>query len=94
MVLKLLMDTKQSQIKINLPLKLKKIIKARAEEYDMTLAGYTKHLMIMDAKYGRIPVMEPSASTIKALKAALKEEKEGKLREIKDVDKYFTKLIK
>lgn len=88
------METKQSQIKINLPLKLKKKIEKRAEEYDMTIAGYMRHLMVMDIKYGNIPVMEPSEGSKKAFREALKEEKEGKLKEIKNIKEFFDNISK
>ena len=76
------MEIKQSQIKINLPLKLKKKIEKRADEYDMTLAGYTKHLMMMDLSNKDTLVYQLSESSLKAIREAKKEEKEGKLTSI------------
>lgn len=46
------METKQSQIKINLPLKLKKKIEKRAEEFGYTMAGYLKHLVAKELEGG------------------------------------------
>lgn len=88
------MNTKQSQIKINLPLKLKKKVEKRAEAYDMTVAGYLKYLMVSDVRRGEIPVMEPSEETIKAFKAAKKEEREGKLKEIGNINDFFDMMSK
>ncbi len=42
------MDTKQSQIKINLSEGLKNMVKKRAEKYGLTLAGFAKYLMVRD----------------------------------------------
>ena len=42
------MDTKQSQIKINLSSGLKNKIEKRAKEFDLTLAGFAKYLFIKD----------------------------------------------
>ena len=44
------MIQKQAQIKINLPTKFKNKVEKRADSYDLTLAGYIKHLMLMDLK--------------------------------------------
>jgi hypothetical protein len=87
------MEKKQSQIKINLPLRLKKKFEARAEEYDMTLAGYVRHLMVNDINSQKPRELKFSADTIKAIKLAKKEEREGKLEEIKNVDEFFDKLF-
>ncbi|MBI2465453.1 hypothetical protein HYV64_04910 [Candidatus Shapirobacteria bacterium] len=87
------MIQKQTQIKINLPLKLKAKLKRRAEEYDLTLAGYMKHLLMMDLKSG-IPVYHLSKRSIEALKQAKIDEKNGKLHEITDINEFFAKMIK
>ena len=70
---------KQAQIKINLPLKLKKKIEKRAGEYDLTMAGYLKYLVVNDLK--DIPTYEPSDRALRSLKAALRDEKKGRLLE-------------
>jgi hypothetical protein len=88
------METKQSQIKINLPLKLKKKLEKRAWEYDMTLAGYAKYLIMDDIRRGQVPVMKPSKETIEAYKKAKKEEREGKLKEIRNIDDFFDMINK
>ena len=76
------METKQSQIKINLSANLKSKIQVRAKKYDLTMAGYLKHLAVNDIRVSDVPVFKPSASSIRALKEAMKEEKEGKLKEM------------
>lgn len=89
------METKQSQIKINLPLKLKKKVEARAEKYDMTLAGYTKHLMMMDLSDKKTLVYQLSDSSLRALKQSKKDIKEGKYSTIKskvDLKKFLDSL--
>ncbi|MBP9818042.1 hypothetical protein KBC75_04860 [Candidatus Shapirobacteria bacterium] len=87
------MIQKQAQIKINLPAKFKNKVEKRAGSYDLTLAGYIKHLMMMDLKAG-IPVYHLSKRSIEALKEAKKEDREGKLREITNIDEFFAKMSK
>ena len=87
------MIQKQTQIKINLPLKLKEKIEKRAGEYDFTLAGYLKHLMMMDLR-NEIPTFSPSNRAIRSLKIALRDEKNGELKEIGNINDFFDKLIK
>jgi hypothetical protein len=77
-----------------LPLKLKKKVEARAEEYDMTLAGYLRYLAISDLRAGDVPVFEPSEETIRAFKEAKKEEREGKLKQISNISDFFAKMSK
>ena len=93
LVLSYFMIQKQTQIKINLPVKLKKKIEKRAEEYDFTLAGYLKHLMVMDLR-NEVPVYNPSKRALKSLRIALDGERNGKLREIDNLDEYFAKMMK
>lgn len=89
------METKQSQIKINLPLKLKKKIEKRAGEYDMTMAGYTKHLMLMDLADKNTLVYQLSDSSLRAIKQSKKDIKEGKFTTIDskgDLKKFLDNL--
>lgn len=89
------MIQKQAQIKINLPVKLKKKIEKRAGEYDFTLAGYLKHLMVMDLADKNTLVYQLSDSSLKALKQAKKEVKEGKFTTIEskgDLKKFLGSL--
>lgn len=80
------METKQSQIKINLPLKLKKKIEKRAEECDMTLAGYMKHLMIRELENN----LEPSVEMKKIMDKVRKGEM--KFTKVDDSEDFFDKL--
>jgi len=86
------MNTPQSQIKINLPLTLKEFIESRASRFGMPVAGYIKHLILKDVEGMESPVFEPSERTIKAYKQAMKDQKEGKLIEVTDLDKFFDEL--
>ena len=62
------MDIKQSQIKINLPDKLKNSVKKRAERFGLTLTLYTKYLLIKDLEESED--LEFSEETLKNLKYA------------------------
>lgn len=86
------MITQQTQIKINLPLALKEFVESKARKFGIPVAGYIKHLIIKDVQDLDYPVFEASARTIKAYKAALKAQKEGKLIKVDDIDKFFDDL--
>ncbi len=80
------METITSQIKINLPLPLKTLIKKKADKYGLTLAAYTKYLMINDLEDGK----EPSTKVIESYLRAKKNK--NKFIEIKNTDDFFDKL--
>lgn len=86
------MNTPQAQIKINLPLNLKEFIESKASRFGMPIAAYVKHLILKEVEDMEYPVFEPSVRAEKAYKQALKDEKEGKLIEVKDIDKFFDEL--
>jgi len=83
------METAMTQIKINLPVVLKKKIKARADEWGLSLASYIKHLIV--TKVEEYPTFEASDRTKKIIEKAIKDDK---WIEVKDVDEYFAKLKK
>lgn len=80
------METTTSQIKINLPLPLKVLVKKKADKYGLTLAMYTKYLMINDLEEEG----KPSDMVMKSYKQA----KKGinKFVKVKDTDDFFDKL--
>ena len=80
------METTTSQIKINLPMQLKTLVKKKADKYGLTLAMYTKYLMINDLEEEN----DPSDMVIKSYKQA----KKGinKFVKVKDTDDFFDKL--
>jgi len=80
------METTTSQIKINLPLPLKILVKKKADKYGLTLAMYTKYLMINDLEEEG----KPSDMVMKSYKQA----KKGinKFVKVKDTDDFFDKL--
>jgi len=86
------METKQSQIKINLSTYLKNKVRVRAGRYGLTLAGFGRYLMIKDLEESNS--LELSEESIKAIKLARKEEKEGKLKEISNISDFFAKMSK
>lgn len=89
------MIQKQAQIKINLPLKLKKKIEKRAGEYDFTLAGYIKHLMMMDLVDRKTVVYQLSESALRTIKQAKKDVAAGKSTKIEtpeELKNFFEQL--
>lgn len=86
------MITQQAQIKVNLPIQLKEYLESKANKFGMPLAGYIKHLILKEVSNMDYPVFEASDRTIKAYKKALKEQKQGKLTVVEDIDKFFKEL--
>lgn len=80
------METITSQIKINLPLPLKTLIKKKADKYGLTLASYTKFLMISDLEEDK----EPSNQVIESYKQAKKNK--NTFVKVKNIDKLFDRL--
>lgn len=82
------METKQSQIKINLSNNLKQMVAKRAKKYGVTLAGYAKYLMMKDIEESED--LKASAETLRAMKLA----KSGKARwtKVENTDDFFDKL--
>lgn len=85
------METKQTQIKINLPEKLKKRLEARARRFGVPTSFYIKHLILRDTDEDT-PVFQASEETERAYRQSLKDEAEGKLIEVKDIDRFFEEL--
>lgn len=86
------MRTQQSQIKINLPLNLKEFVESKASQLGIPLASYIKHLIIKDVENMSYPTYQASEQTEKAYRKALKDQKEGKLIKVDNLDKFFKEL--
>jgi len=80
------METATSQIKINLPLPLKTLIKKKADKYGLTLASYTKFLMISDLEEDK----EPSARVVELYRQAKKNK--TNFVKVENIDNLFDKL--
>jgi hypothetical protein len=80
------METTTSQIKINLPLPLKTLIKKKADKYGLTLASYTKFLMISDLEEDK----EPSVRVNESYKDAKKNK--NTFVKVKNIDMLFDRL--
>ena len=68
-----------SQVKLNLPVQLKRHLKSQAERYGLTVAGYLKHLIVEDIDRREYPVFEASVGVEKAYRKALEEKEAGKV---------------
>ncbi len=82
-----------TQIKITLPQNLYLHLKSKAEKFDLGLATYIRHLVINDVKDVNIPVFKMSKNREKIALKALQDHKDGKTKEIKDIDQYFDSLL-
>lgn len=86
------MITPQTQIKLNLPVTLKDFLESKAKRYGIPMSDYLKHLILKDVEGEEYPTYEPSESTIRAYRQALKDLKAGRYVEVDDVDKFFKEL--
>lgn len=80
------METKQSQIKINLSQNLKKMMEKRADKYGLSLAAFTKYLFIRDLEESE------DLDFSKETWAKIKKTKSGKIKwlrtkSVKELDK-------
>lgn len=80
------MEITTSQIKINLPLTLKTLIKKKADKYGLTLAAYTKYLMINDLEDNK----EPSVKVVESFLRAKKNK--DKFVKVENTEEFFDKL--
>lgn len=67
------MLTKQTQIKLNLPVQLKDYLESRAARFGMPIAGYVRHLIVKDVEDMEYPVYQASDEIEKAYEKAMKE---------------------
>lgn len=89
------MITPQTQIKLNLPVTLKDFLESKARRFGIPMSDYLKHLILKDIEAEEYPTFEPSGSTIKATKQALKDLKTGKsvlINTQEDLKKFFDSL--
>ncbi len=85
------MTTQQAQIKINLPLKLKKNFEKKVNKAGVTMSFYIKHMMLRDMEE-KYPVFVASKATERAYKEAKKAQREGKLIHVTNTDEFFKSL--
>jgi hypothetical protein len=85
------METEMTQIKVNLPVALKKKIKARADKWGLSLATYIKYMMVQKAEE-EYPTFEASDR----VKKAIKDIESGKVKTIPidNLKEYFAKIGK
>lgn len=84
------MITKNSQIKVNLPLALKEFLESKANKYDMPIAGYVRHLILKDVADMDYPTFKISKESEQKAKKALKQK--NKAVKVKNVPEYFKNL--
>lgn len=81
-----------AQIKLNLPIQMKVLAEKKAKKYGLTLSSYLRYLLLSEIRVVEYPIYEPSEETERAYREAKKEEREGRLVEVDDVDKFFKNL--
>ena len=86
------MNTPQSQIKVNIPAKMKSYLEIKADKYGMPIGGYIKHLILKDIENMDFPTYQASKSTENAYIEALIDHKSGKTEKVKDINSFFESL--
>ncbi|MBP6989197.1 hypothetical protein KBB48_00295 [Candidatus Shapirobacteria bacterium] len=84
------MITKMAQIKLSLPMNIKKFAKSKANKYGLTLAGYIRYLLISEMRVKQYPKYELTARSKRNLEEAMKNFDKSVV--IDNVDKFFDKL--
>jgi len=82
------MIIQQAQIKVNLPIQLKEYLQSQAGKFGMPLAGYIKYLILKDVAQADYPIFYASKKTEDAYEQARKEEAQGKLIKIDDINVF------
>ena len=83
------METQMTQIKINLPVALKKKIKAKADKWGLNLATYIKY-MIVNKVEEEYPTFEASDRVKKTIRDI--ESGKEKTIKVKNLTEFFDKM--
>ncbi len=81
-----------TQIKITVPNELYFFLKSKADKYGLNMASYIRNLAINDVKDMDIPTFKMSAKTEKIALQAVEDYKNGKTKEITNIDKYLDEI--
>lgn len=81
-----------TQIKVTLPLPLHDFLASKANKLGLTLSSYVKNLIIDDVKNMEIPEFRASKQVEENYQKSLQNQKQGKLKEIDNLDEYFSNL--
>jgi len=80
------------QVKLTLPTQLQEFVQSKASRYGLTVAAYIRHLVIDDVKDMDFPVFTMSENTENVALKALEDYKQGKTKEINDIDDFLDNL--
>lgn len=85
------METVMTQIKINLPVALKRKIKAKADKWGLSLATYIKYMIV-----NKVEEEYPTFEASKRVKKVIKDIESGKEKVIPigNLKEYFAKISK
>ncbi|MDA1079428.1 MAG: hypothetical protein O2840_01920 [bacterium] len=84
--------TPSVQVKITLPAQLQHFVQEKADIYGLTVATYIKHLVLDDIKDSSMKTFPMSRKTEQVALQAIKDHKQGKTHEIRDVDEFLSSL--
>ena len=84
--------TYSSQIKLTLPMQLQDLIQSKASKFGLSISAYVKHLIIDDVKDLDLPTFKMSQKTEKVMTDAIQEHRQGKTKQIIDIDQFIQAL--
>lgn len=80
------------QVKVTLPAQLQEFAQSKADKFGMTLSSYIKHLVLVDVKDMDFPTFNMSKKTEEIALQALEDHRQGKTKEIIDIDDFLNNL--
>lgn len=86
------MQTKTTQIRVTLPIRLQGYLQTKADKFGLGLSAYIKNLIIDDVKDVEYPIYQMSDQVIADFKEAKKAENAGDLTEVNDVSSFLKSL--
>ncbi len=83
------METQMTQIKINLPMALKKKIKARANKWGLSLATYIRYMIV-----NKVEEEYPTFEASERVKKTIRDIENGKEKtiKVKNLTEFFDKM--
>jgi len=80
------------QVKVTLPAQMQRFVQGKADMFGMTVSSYIKHLVSDDIRDMAIPTFPMSEETERVALQALEDHKQGKTKQIGDIDEFLDSL--
>ncbi len=76
------------QVKVTLPAQLQQFVQMKADKYGLSLSTYIKHLVLHDVKDMDLPSFPLSAANERIAQRAVEQHRQGKSKQITNVDEF------